>query len=232
MAVCSPTDALVFHAPFTRESEAVLTLKNTAAEPVAFKVLANDVKALCVRPNKGRVAPGAKFEILVRLCAVKEEPAPGSWCKCRLKVCTIELSPERELLYDNDTLWSSIPKTDIHEQKLRCDYSWPPAGSLEAQLQEANAEIQRLRAQIAASPSSSSSAGNGADAPQRKSAIEKFRDNASVLSDGPPAYYECTDQSPEYVGQDEKGSRRTHIASSKPGLFARLWRMLTRRPRS
>ncbi|GJE88237.1 VAMP-associated protein [Phanerochaete sordida] len=153
---CTPHDALVFYHPLTKAHQtAVLTLTNTGVLPMAFKVQVTSSKAFIVRPPMGRVEAGQSLEVLVTHLALHTDPPLGTACRESVRVMSIALPPERELLLFRGDFWKDVPAPAVHEHLLACAYASRGARDarvLEAQLAEAHAELAHLRALAAHAP--------------------------------------------------------------------------------
>ncbi|KAJ2903241.1 Vesicle-associated protein 2-2 [Zalerion maritima] len=128
---------LGFHRPFTVEVSQALKIKNPSPRPIAFKVKTTAPKQYeapdpnpryCVRPNSGRVEPGAEVEVQVLLQAMKQEPPLDARCKDKFLVQSVSISTDLE--FSNvSTLWHQFDgdKSAIAEKKIRVQ--WLPAES-------------------------------------------------------------------------------------------------------
>ncbi|KAF2399197.1 VAMP-associated protein [Trichodelitschia bisporula] len=108
---------LHFKRPFQREVSQVLKLRNPNSVPVAFKVKTTAPKQYCVRPNSGRIEPGAEEEVQVLLQAMKEDPPLDYKCRDKFLVQSVGVPAGRD--FNN---WSHIEQTDrtlIQEKKIR-----------------------------------------------------------------------------------------------------------------
>jgi len=115
---------LHFKRPFNKEVSQVLRLQNPHSDPVAFKVKTTAPKQYCVRPNSGRIEPGADVEVQVLLQAMKEDPPPDAKCRDKFLVQTIAITADKEFSSPS-ALWSHIEQTSkssIHEKKIRVQF--------------------------------------------------------------------------------------------------------------
>ncbi|KAI9354303.1 PapD-like protein, partial [Zopfochytrium polystomum] len=83
-----------FRRPFDKVVKRTMTLTNTTAETVAFKVRTTAPRAYCVRPNTGRIPPGATVEVEVMLQPnpeTKGSMTRGSDCKDKFQVMSLVL---------------------------------------------------------------------------------------------------------------------------------------------
>jgi len=123
-----PDSALAFHRPLTATVKRTLTVSNSNASPVIFKVKTTAPKQYCVRPNSGRIEPGETVEVQVLLQPMKEDPPASYKCKDKFLVQSATVSPNHESLGGLPEMWSAIEKEDksaIHEQKIRCAFLPP-----------------------------------------------------------------------------------------------------------
>ncbi|RKO97678.1 hypothetical protein CXG81DRAFT_15338, partial [Caulochytrium protostelioides] len=82
-----PDKELEFQKPFNQTIRRMLVVRNTLADaPIAFKVKTTAPKQYLVRPNAGRIAPGAAVEIQVLLQPTRDELPPEYKCKDKFLV--------------------------------------------------------------------------------------------------------------------------------------------------
>ncbi|KAF5385665.1 hypothetical protein D9757_005475 [Collybiopsis confluens] len=131
----NPSNSLGFNRPLTILVKKALTISNPHAQPIAFKVKTTAPKLYCVRPNSGRIEPGASVEVSVMLQPLKEEPPLNAKCKDKFLIQSTFLTPEKEQKSVQE-IWS-VPEgnTDeankIHQQKLKVGYLPPEGQALE-----------------------------------------------------------------------------------------------------
>jgi len=127
----NPSSSLGFNRPLTALVKRALTISNPHAQPVAFKVKTTAPKLYCVRPNSGRVEPGATVEVSVMLQPLKEEPPLNAKCKDKFLIQSTLITAEKEQKPLQE-IWT-IPEgnTDevnkVHQLKLKVVYL-PPEG--------------------------------------------------------------------------------------------------------
>ncbi|KAF1960111.1 VAMP-associated protein [Byssothecium circinans] len=112
---------LGFKRPFQQEVTQNLRLTNPHGDPLAFKVKTTAPKQYCVRPNSGRIEPGATVEVQILLQAMKEDPPPDAKCRDKFLVQSVLVTADKE--FSNvASLWSHIEQTSkssIQERKIR-----------------------------------------------------------------------------------------------------------------
>ncbi|KNC98612.1 uncharacterized protein SPPG_06293 [Spizellomyces punctatus DAOM BR117] len=133
----APERELEFRRPFTHVVKQSLIVSNIHPEsPVAFKVKTTAPKQYCVRPNSGRIPPGASVEVQVLLQAMKEDPPADAKSKDKFLVQGIKIPADlmvaegdqftnrlQELWLQAEQLKKSSPEAASHvlvERKLRC----------------------------------------------------------------------------------------------------------------
>ncbi|GJJ68926.1 hypothetical protein EMPS_01272 [Entomortierella parvispora] len=136
-----PSSQLAFRRPLTEPIKETLLIRNRSDLPIAFKVKTTAPKQYCVRPNAGRIEPGAELEVQVQMQAMREEPPVDFKCKDKFLVQSVAITPEREHLSAQD-LWPTVerePKDQIKEKKIRCVFL-PPVGHAIHQIKEEEVE--------------------------------------------------------------------------------------------
>ncbi|KAJ4491396.1 PapD-like protein [Lentinula edodes] len=129
----SPNNSLGFNRPLTTLVKRALIITNPHAQPVAFKVKTTAPKLYCVRPNSGRIEPGATAEVAVMLQPLKEEPPLNAKCKDKFLIQSTLVTPEKEQKPLGE-IWT-VPEGDtdeankIHQLKLKVVYL-PPEGQV------------------------------------------------------------------------------------------------------
>eukprot|EP00124_Ichthyophonus_hoferi_P001115 Ihof_evm16s51 gene=Ihof_evmTU16s51 len=93
----------------------VLKLTNSQSSVVFFKIKTTAPKKYCVRPNSGKVEPGAFVQVQIIVQNMKEEDL-SSIPKDKFLVQTM-MGPEDA---ETDTLFKGASKEEIKEEKLRC----------------------------------------------------------------------------------------------------------------
>ncbi|KAF9908711.1 phosphatidylinositol-binding protein scs2 [Lobosporangium transversale] len=122
-----PSVQLCFRRPLTEAIKESLIIRNPTQLPIAFKVKTTAPKQYCVRPNSGRIEPGAELEVQVQMQAMKEEPPADFKCKDKFLVQSVAITAEREQLPAAD-LWPTMErdaKDQIREKKIRCVFVHP-----------------------------------------------------------------------------------------------------------
>ncbi|EKM56220.1 uncharacterized protein PHACADRAFT_257319 [Phanerochaete carnosa HHB-10118-sp] len=242
---CNPSDALVSSLPFTQDKPFSMELTNTHKTPVAFKIRVTSRKSFCVVPNMGRIEAGQQVKVIITLKAVKEDLPKGTECKHKLSILSVDITPERERFPVRRNLWTSVPGDAIHEQKFRVRYVFPDATAaqdasaagtvkgLKAQLEEAQAEIQRLRSLVESGSVPLAARGAGlqmqeccSTAAQEK-AIARYSDDASLFSEMLPSYHECTEKDGEMSTKPTSRPSEAHRRRSS-GMLGRLSRVFPR----
>jgi len=87
-----------------------------------------------VRPNSGRIEPGASVEVQVLLQAMKEDPPLDARCRDKFLVQSVGISRELDTGANVQQIWSSIEqsaKSSIQEKKIRVAFL-PANGSAAA----------------------------------------------------------------------------------------------------
>ncbi|KAJ8325259.1 hypothetical protein BDV3_007191 [Batrachochytrium dendrobatidis] len=103
-----PDKELQFRRPFTNVIKQVLVITNshpTAA--MAFKVRTTTPKQYCVRPNSGRLLPGASSEVSVLLQAMRTDPPLNYRCRDKFLVLAIVINDDVMAL-EGDALQQSL----------------------------------------------------------------------------------------------------------------------------
>ncbi|KAF9077719.1 PapD-like protein [Rhodocollybia butyracea] len=122
----NPSSSLGFSRPLTALVKRSLTISNPHAQPVGFKVKTTAPKLYCVRPNSGRIEPGASVEVSVMLQPLKEEPPLNAKCKDKFLIQSTLITPEKEQKPLQE-IWT-VPEgnTDeankVHQLKLKVVY--------------------------------------------------------------------------------------------------------------
>ena len=174
----SPSAQLGFPRPLTQVVKRSLFLTNSNSQPVAFKVKTTAPKQYCVRPNSGRLEAGERVEVQVLLQPLKEEPPMSAKCRDKFLIQSAIITPEKETIPIAD-FWvqQETQKDAIAEHKIRCVYLPPSSETVPEEnedlsnvsgmgtgapsyasagvpsgpgLGELEAEVLRLRAQVAA----------------------------------------------------------------------------------
>ncbi|KAK2753353.1 phosphatidylinositol-binding protein scs2 [Onygenales sp. PD_40] len=126
MSVKLQPKTLEFQRPFTREVSQILTIENEQSDPVAFKVKTTAPKRYCVRPNSGRIEPGANVQVQVLLQAMKDDPNPKA-SRDKFLVQSVAVSADKE--FSNvSAIWQHVEQTaksSIKEQKIRVEFLDP-----------------------------------------------------------------------------------------------------------
>ncbi|ATY65863.1 MSP domain [Cordyceps militaris] len=115
---------LNFRRPFTVEVSQTLTIRNTSAAPLAFKVKTTAPRQYCVRPNAGRIEPGQSFDVSVLLQAMKADPTPDSKCRDKFLVQSAPITGDKEFTSIAEVL-DHTDKSLKQERKIRVN--WLPA---------------------------------------------------------------------------------------------------------
>ncbi|TQV95333.1 hypothetical protein V2A60_009634 [Cordyceps javanica] len=115
---------LNFRRPFTVEVSQTLTIRNTSAAPLAFKVKTTAPRQYCVRPNAGRIEPGQSFDVSVLLQAMKADPTPDTKCRDKFLVQSAPITSDKEFNSIADVL-DNTEKGLKQERKIRVN--WLPA---------------------------------------------------------------------------------------------------------
>ncbi|OAA56855.1 MSP domain protein [Cordyceps fumosorosea ARSEF 2679] len=115
---------LNFRRPFTVEVSQTLTIRNTSAAPLAFKVKTTAPRQYCVRPNAGRIEPGQSFDVSVLLQAMKADPTPDTKCRDKFLVQSAPITGDKEFTSIAEVL-DNTDKGLKEERKIRVN--WLPA---------------------------------------------------------------------------------------------------------
>ncbi|OAQ98612.1 hypothetical protein LLEC1_02089 [Akanthomyces lecanii] len=164
---------LNFQRPFTVEVSQTLTIRNTSAAPLAFK-LSTSLPTYCVRPNAGRIEPGSSFDVSVLLQAMKTEPAPDTKCRDKFLVQSAPITGDKEFTSIAEVL-DNTDKNLKQERKIRVN--WLPAhGEVDSSAAIVTPSKKLINGQDADTPDVShnfSSPGAGAPPP--------YEDDASAV---------------------------------------------------
>nr|POE82355.1 vesicle-associated membrane protein-associated protein c16g5.05c [Quercus suber] len=194
---------LGFKRPFTHEVSQVLRLRNTNADPVAFKVKTTAPKQYCVRPNSGRIEPGQDVEVQVLLQAMKEDPPLDTRCKDKFLVQSVAVPADQEGSVSQ--IWTTIEQTaksSIQEKKIRV--SFLPADGSGNTLGVAGANVSSLND----NPPAYSSPSPSAATPQRSAATPR-----SVTGDDSHVFGDTTETSAQ---QSTIGAAAAAVSNSLP----------------
>ncbi|KAJ3127742.1 phosphatidylinositol-binding protein scs2 [Nowakowskiella sp. JEL0407] len=113
-----PDKELSFTRPLTNQVKKFLVISNNdSSSPIAFKVKTTAPKQYCVRPNSGKLLPGASAEVLVLLQAMKEDPPLDFKCKDKFLIQGLKISDE-------------IMSLDGEESTQRLAEAWAAAEAL------------------------------------------------------------------------------------------------------
>ncbi|KIO16909.1 hypothetical protein M407DRAFT_246885 [Tulasnella calospora MUT 4182] len=134
-----PSSQLGFHRPLTQTVKKTIIVRNSNAQPVAFKVKTTAPKLYCVRPNSGRIEPGQSVEVSVLLQPMKEDPPPGAKCKDKFLIQSTFITPDKEgvSLADIWSMTESEGEGRIHQQKIKVVYL-PPEGEIIQEAEESH----------------------------------------------------------------------------------------------
>eukprot|EP00051_Salpingoeca_urceolata_P027874 m.483677 g.483677 ORF g.483677 m.483677 type:complete len:305 (-) comp23042_c0_seq1:93-1007(-) len=136
----SPNTDLHFYPPEggSRDSVAVLTLRNISDGFTLFKIKTTAPKRYCVRPNCGRIATGDTATVQVLL----QPPFPPTLGENekphKFLVQTMPIPADADATTPAQALWKSLERRDnIVEQRLKCHWYFdlPPKSAVTADLQ-------------------------------------------------------------------------------------------------
>ncbi|KAI8508656.1 Motile sperm domain-containing protein 2 [Branchiostoma belcheri] len=138
----SPGDMLEFVNAEGAEVQQVLTLTNTTAGTVAFKVKTTSPEKYRVRPSSGPIAPGVSVDVNVFL----QPGHQASTSRDKFLVLSMEVQQEVKNSAELTALWKSAAKGSVMEHRLRCTHLTQEA----AELQEATpqGDMARLQKQV------------------------------------------------------------------------------------
>ncbi|KAJ2955084.1 hypothetical protein NQZ79_g8862 [Umbelopsis isabellina] len=121
----NPPNQLTFRRPLTRTVTENLELHNPHSNAAVFKIKTTAPKAYCVRPNSGRIDPGATVSVQVLLQPMAQEPPEDHKCKDKFLVQSTLLPPSLANMPPADVMSeiSSADPTQIHQAKLKCVYA-------------------------------------------------------------------------------------------------------------
>ncbi|XP_035681813.1 motile sperm domain-containing protein 2-like [Branchiostoma floridae] len=141
LKIC-PGDVLEFVNAEGAEVQQVLTLTNTTAGTVAFKVKTTSPEKYRVRPSSGPIAPGVSVDVNVFLQPGHQASTPRD----KFLVLSMEVQQEVKNTAELAALWKSAAKGSVMEHRLRCAHLTPDA----AELQEATpqGDMARLQKQV------------------------------------------------------------------------------------
>ncbi|XP_078683166.1 motile sperm domain-containing protein 2-like isoform X2 [Branchiostoma floridae x Branchiostoma belcheri] len=141
LKIC-PGDMLEFVNAEGAEVQQVLTLTNTTAGTVAFKVKTTSPEKYRVRPSSGPIAPGVSVDVNVFL----QPGHQASTSRDKFLVLSMEVQQEVKNSAELTALWKSAAKGSVMEHRLRCTHLTQEA----AELQEATpqGDMARLQKQV------------------------------------------------------------------------------------
>jgi len=179
---------LAFRRPFTSEVAQILKITNPNNQPVAFKVKTTAPKQYCVRPNSGRIEPGATVDVSVLLQAMKQEPPLDVKCRDKFLVQSCIITSDKEFS-PVQQIWETVQKADIQEKKIRV--AWLPP-------------IEELRP---FSTPSRRDTTNGTETPDTA---------APAYTPAPPAYETTLDETPSVPIKQEPVETTSFISTVPP----------------
>ncbi|GLB37884.1 putative MSP (Major sperm protein) domain containing protein [Lyophyllum shimeji] len=122
--VFTPDSSLKFKGPFTQRNECHWIIANPHALATTFKVKTTAPKRYYVRPNGGRIEPGASVDVLVIMEALAEEPPPGTACKDKFLVES-SLIPAKSKFHRLREIMGregQVQLPEIHKRKFGAEY--------------------------------------------------------------------------------------------------------------
>ncbi|KAG8929038.1 phosphatidylinositol-binding protein scs2, partial [Tulasnella sp. 417] len=124
-----PSSQLGFHRPLTQTVKKTIVVRNTNAQPVAFKV-----KTTAPKP-------------------MKEDPPPGAKCKDKFLIQSTFITPDKEgvSLADIWSMTESEGEGRIHQQKIKVVYL-PPEGEIIQEAEESHFVMEPSKYATARAP--------------------------------------------------------------------------------
>lgn len=156
-----------------------LTIMNPTNEVMCFKVKTTAPKEYCVRPNSGKLSPGASIDINVML----QPPMPKEGTKSKDKFL-VQTVYEKEVEDSNHPdMWKTVPKSMIMEDKLKCNWSFGAAPAAAKPPAAAAAKPSPVPAPAPASeePKTSTAAAYGGGVPAAAKPAAKAAEPSSPL---------------------------------------------------
>lgn len=187
----SPSTQLGFPRPLTQVVKKTLTVTNSNAQPVAFKVKTTAPKQYCVRPNSGRIEAGDRVEVQVMLQPLKEEPPASAKCRDKFLVQSAVITPEMETLPITE-LWAILElenKQAVSEHKIRCVFQPPSSATVPEEGETYNPLAAANQTQGGAFDKSKAAAlaAGGATAAGAGAAYSSVKDHGTRAFGGAPA---------------------------------------------
>lgn len=157
-----------------------LTIMNPTNEVMCFKVKTTAPKEYCVRPNSGKLSPGASIDINVML----QPPMPKEGTKSKDKFL-VQTVYEKEVEDSNHPdMWKTVPKSMIMEDKLKCNWSFgaaPAAAKPPAAAAAAKPSPVPAPAPASEEPKTSTAAAYGGGVPAAAKPAAKAAEPSSPL---------------------------------------------------
>lgn len=179
-----PKDELCFAVGTAKSGDQVsskLNIMNPTNEVLCFKVKTTAPKEYCVRPNSGKLSPGASIDINVML----QPPMPREGTKSKDKFL-VQTVYETEVADSNHPdMWKMVEKRMIMEDKLKCNWLFgaAPAAAKPAAAAAAAAKPSLVPAPAPASdePKASTAAAFGGGVPAAAKPAAKAAEPSSPL---------------------------------------------------
>lgn len=177
-----PKDELSFAVGTAKSGDQVsskLNIMNPTNEVLCFKVKTTAPKEYCVRPNSGKLSPGASIDINVML----QPPMPQEGTKSKDKFL-VQTVYEKEVADSNHPdMWKMVPKAMIMEDKLKCNWSFgaAPAAAKPAAAAAAKPSLVPAPAPASEEPKASTAAAYGGGVPAAAKPAAKAPEPSSPL---------------------------------------------------